>query len=113
MGETGWTMGTSNFQGTNLIIENMESSEIRESLIREKKQNYSTGSLSLFCFHVSLCLLRKPKALETGEGPGEAAVWQLVEEFPGWGLETIPEGTHPVFLPGHLCLPKSAYRQAC
>lgn len=73
-GETGWKKESNNFQETNLILEKMNSSDIEENLIREKKQERnSPGGLFVsfrFLFvsisvSVSFCLLGKPKALKT------------------------------------------------
>lgn len=53
MGETGWKMESNNFQGTNLILEKMNSSDIRENLIREKKQERNSP-VSLFSVSIFL-----------------------------------------------------------
>lgn len=76
---------------TNLILENMDFSEIRENLIREKNKKITVQGvcLSLFCFHVSLCLLCKPKALETQVRALEkqqCGNWSKRKSLPsGWG----------------------------
>lgn len=54
--------GVAPSKGPNLILEKMDSPEIRKNLITEKNQEKKRPGgvcLSPFCFHVSVCFLGK------------------------------------------------------